>query len=651
MEIAKKKYPLCAVFRNNKDSKPSELKPLNEILMVINNSVNYHLIDPARKHYAQGNKEEYDKLKDKLPGFTVCGTFEPTRAVANLKDYSQFIILDIDKLELEQVKEVKTKVCAMPLTFACFISPSGAGLKIIVRVSSNADQHKTAFKQVKELYEKELDLVIDKSGSDVSRLCYYSCDKTIFMNEDARTFTPTHEQPTQKPVQHLSTSNTAKFSADTFEKCVQLTENLYQYTEGQRNNFVHLLANNCNRNGIDEYEATEKIKAQYNYDEVEVSTAIKSAYNNGKHETGKFAPRNHSNNFQMTVKQTTPDIQPSYSQKGVVGLDELIERHNQEPPVPFIWSGIKKNSFGFVFGPSKSCKTTFCENLAMSLAANLQSFFNQPITPDEYKVLFISLEEYWQNRTERNKKQIIPINDNLGQSNWVKNYKVINELVPRQVTTDNDWLEIERMIVNSKANVVFIDSLSRLYEGGIEDSGLAKKVAFKLRELTNKLKITLIVIHHTPKQIGKAITQDSLAGSRMLGQEADFMIGIGKNLEGKRYFKEVSFRYRQEQQENVTVFDIDQYQWLIAGAELPEAALLKEPDGRNDDTNPEQIFDFIHEKTTSTQGETYTRELMAEFVTTAIISKQTLYNCLDRLEKSNRISKTGKGIYKSITTP
>ncbi len=638
MEVAKNKYPLCAVFRSNKDSTPSEFKPLNEILMVINNCINHHIINPARKLYAEGNKEEYDKLKDKLSGFTVCGTFEPTRSIANLKTYSGFIILDIDKLELEQVPVLFERICAMPLTFSCFISPSGAGLKIIVKVSSDAEQHKIAFKQVKELYEKEFGIVIDKSGSDVSRLCYYSCDSKIVMNENARIFTPTHELPPQTTIQKNNPIHNPILSADVFERCVQLTENIQQFMEGNRNNFVHLLANNCNRNGIPEHEATAKIKAQYNYDDMEVTNTIKSAYTNGRNEFSKF-----------TSTHNSPIAAPSYSHKGVVGLDELIERHDKEPPVPFIWSGIKKNSFGFVFGPSKSGKTTFCENLAMCLAAQLQGFFNLPITPDEYKVLFISLEEYWQNRTERNKKQTIPLNENLGTKSWLKNYKVINELVPRQITSDADWLEIERMIINSNANVVFIDSLSRLYEGGIEDSGLAKKVALKLRELTNKLKITLIVIHHTPKQIGKPITQDSLAGSRMLGQEADFMIGIGKNLEGKRYFKEVSFRYRQEQQENVTVFDIDGYQWLVAGAELPEAALLKEADGRKDDTNPDQIFDFIQDKTDSLQGETYTRELMAEFVTTAIMSKQTLYNCLDRLEKGNRITKQGKGVYKSIS--
>jgi hypothetical protein len=638
VEKLKKQYPVVSVFRNVTDTTPFDQKPLDQVLMQIHNCVECSIIDPCRKLYRDGNIEAYTEKKKSLKCFTASGMFEAGRKAENLQQYSGFIILDIDKLPEEQIKPLKELICKMPLTFCCFISPSGAGLKILVQVSSKAEQHTQAFNQLKAIYEKELCVEIDKSGKDINRLCFYSSDREIYVNEDARIFTPQHEQPKQHTKPQHNTFNTALISADVFEKCVQLTENIYRFQEGQRNNFVHLLANNCNRNGIPEHEAESRIKAQYNYNEAEVSAAIKSAYNNGRNEFAKFAPRHN-----------TPIAPPSYSHKGVVGLADLIRRHNQEPPVPFIWSGIKKNSFGFVFGPSKSGKTTFCENLAMCLAAQLQSFFGQPITPDNYKVLFISLEEYWQARTERNKKQVIPLIENLGTDDWLANYDVINENVPRQIASDADWLEIERMIVNSKANVVFIDSLSRLYEGGIEDSGLAKKVALLLRELTNKLKITLIVIHHTPKQIGKPITQDSLAGSRMLGQEADFLIGIGKNLEGKRYFKEVSFRYRQEQQENVTVFDIDGYQWLIAGAELPEAALLKEPDGRKDDTNPEQVYEFIHDKTLSPQGETYTRELIAEFVTIAVMSKQTLYNCLDRLEKSDRISKKGKGVYKSVS--
>jgi len=274
-------------------------------------------------------------------------------------------------------------------------------------------------------------------------------------------------------------------------------------------------------------------------------------------------------------------------------------------------------------------------------------FFGQPIINDDYQILFISLEEYWQNRTERNKKQSQFLYDTIGSHDWMKKYKVITELVPRLICTDEDWDEIETMIRVHKANVVFIDSLSRLYEGGIEDSGLAKKVSLKLRELSNKLQITLIVIHHTPKQVGKPITQDSLAGSRILGQEADFLIGIGKSNDGKRYYKEVSFRYKQEKTETVTIFEIDSNQWLIHGTELPESALLKEKDGRADDKNPEQVFEFIQEKTLSPAGETYTSDLHTEFVISGIMSKQTLYNSLSRLEKTERIQKIGRGVYKA----
>ncbi len=130
-------------------------------------------------------------------------------------------------------------ICLMPLTFSCFVSPSGAGLKIIVRVSSNADQHKTAFKQLRELYERELNVVIDKSGSDVSRLCYYSCDKNIYLNEDARIFTLTYELPAQINIPQQNHFNPAHLGADVFEKSLQLTENIYQFSEGKRNKFFY----------------------------------------------------------------------------------------------------------------------------------------------------------------------------------------------------------------------------------------------------------------------------------------------------------------------------------------------------------------------------------------------------------------------------
>ena len=419
---------------------------------------------------------------------------------------------------------------------------------------------------------------------------------------------------------------------------MELSNNKMAYVEGNRNNYVNLLANNCNRNGLTELSASQFIKSHYNYNEAEVNQTIKSAYQSHSQEHGKFAPQ---------TKQQLPIN--DFSKSGAVSLRQLMQRAKNEPETPFIWSGIKENSFGFIFGPSKSGKTTICENLAMSMVAGITEFMGHSISPGNYKVLFISLEEYWKPRTDRNTKQIQHLVDCVGNDNWVDNYLAIDETVPRQIASDEEWQLLEKLIKNNKANFVIIDSLSRLYEGGIEDSGLAKKVALRLRELCNKLKITLIVIHHTPKQIGRPITIDSLAGSRMLAQEADFMIGVGRSPEGKRYVKDVAFRYKAEDSENVMTFDIDMNQFAIQGIQLPEVVLLKETDGREDDTNPDAVLEFIQEKSKSEKGECYISELKENFVTGKLMANATLFNSLTKLQKAEKITKQGKGIYKSTS--
>jgi len=51
-----------------------------------------------------------------------------------------------------------------------------------------------------------------------------------------------------------------KIGKTVFQKCKTLTTNKIHYSEGSRNAFVHLLANNCNRHGIPEIEALPFIK-------------------------------------------------------------------------------------------------------------------------------------------------------------------------------------------------------------------------------------------------------------------------------------------------------------------------------------------------------------------------------------------------------
>ncbi|QQR94792.1 MAG: hypothetical protein IPJ93_13595 [Bacteroidota bacterium] len=92
---------------------------------------------------------------------------------------------------------------------------------------------------------------------------------------------------------------------------------------------------------------------------------------------------------------------------------------------------------------------------------------------------------------------------------------------------------------------------------------------------------------------------------------------------------------------------MNNYQFAIEGVQLPETVLLKETDGREDSTNTDAIFEYIDEKSNSYQGGCYLKDLIEHFVTGKVMSKATLHNGLNKLQKDEKITKPAKGQYKS----
>jgi hypothetical protein len=122
------------------------------------------------------------------------------------------------------------------------------------------------------------------------------------------------------------------------------------------------------------------------------------------------------------------------------------------------------------------------------------------------------------------------------------------------------------------------------------------------------------------------------------------MIGISKSLEGTRYMKEVAFRYAPENDETVTTFQINSNTWIHPSFEVPEQSLLKESDGRNDSSNKDTVLDYI-ESTLDANSQILIKALMDYFVDTRIMSKPTLYACLQKLTTERKIKKISKGVY------
>lgn len=279
---------MVTIFKNFNEV--VEHKPIQQILEEIRSGTYKHAIVYLRKSKSENKLEAYEKAKKSLPAFTPSAKFVGGRKMEFLAEYSNLIILDIDKLNPADLKTASNLANQNEFTYASFISPSGNGLKILVKIDTPKTEHKESFLAVQDHYEKLLNLEIDKSGKDITRLCFYSFDANLYQNENAAVFTSlAKESVIADKVGNKATHDSVLTTHDSeaiYNHCVKFTEKKVQYANGSRNVFVHQLACNLNRKGVSLNEALGLILTDFGYDEKEVTQAVNSAYGNS-HEFGK----------------------------------------------------------------------------------------------------------------------------------------------------------------------------------------------------------------------------------------------------------------------------------------------------------------------------------------------------------------------------
>ena len=151
-------------------------------------------------------KKKYRTWKaENLPAVTFSGIFPPGQREAHcLCNHTGFIIIDIDGLTKSQLGYLFTELRNFPQVILAFISPSGKGIKVLVRVEpipKDHIEHKGAFEACVDLFRlkfEEFDIKIgkpkkdesqdvghiDTSGSDCSRLCFLAHDPQIIVREN-----------------------------------------------------------------------------------------------------------------------------------------------------------------------------------------------------------------------------------------------------------------------------------------------------------------------------------------------------------------------------------------------------------------------------------------------------------------------------------
>uniref|UniRef100_UPI00404A1FDF DUF3987 domain-containing protein n=1 Tax=Flavobacterium sp. TaxID=239 RepID=UPI00404A1FDF len=263
-------------------------KSLLDVLQEIKSDKYQSEINSIRYALHKGENKTADEIKSNLIGFTTSGTFGESRTKANIVTYSQILCLDFDYIPLTEISNLVTLIKGCRYTFASFISPSGEGLKVFIKVNSNAEQHTTVYNQIANFYKELSGYDFDAKCKDITRLCFVSCDTELYLNNDAVTFELKEEvKPVkaeyQKEVQHSLTTD------ELLDKCLKFTEQKEQYYNGNRNNFIFLFSCNANKFGIYEDDTLNYCLNNFDLEEREVKATVNSTYKNQSADFAKFA--------------------------------------------------------------------------------------------------------------------------------------------------------------------------------------------------------------------------------------------------------------------------------------------------------------------------------------------------------------------------
>ena len=291
------------------------------------------------------SKEDRDSLKKRLPSICWSGQFSQRDSKYYL-DHSGIICLDIDEVKENDLLKIKEDVINDSYTLACFISPSGKGLKVLVKIARDKEEHKNQFlaletyfnkilypytseklnvrhdgKKIDEEQGEYLRVHIDPSGKDIARVCYESFDPEVYHNPDSELWYETEEEiRIERDVEDVDT---------VIELLQKWMDKNNAYYKGNRNEYIFRFASAMCRYGVSKEKANYYLSDKYSdFDSKELKNTLKSAYKSNSFGTEKFSEQQKKTRIVSEVKGLDDEKEVTafwkQNDKGAVNIDTKL---------------------------------------------------------------------------------------------------------------------------------------------------------------------------------------------------------------------------------------------------------------------------------------------------------------------------------------
>ena len=140
------------IFKNIKETATPFYREVGVVLQRIKEGASKDLVKSIR---SEKDKPQRNELKKLLPAICFSGTFTK-RNDTSLTEHSGLICLDFDGYpKMKDMLEEKERLSKNRYIYSVFISPSGNGLKALVKVPQDADNHINYFNSLEKHFNSE----------------------------------------------------------------------------------------------------------------------------------------------------------------------------------------------------------------------------------------------------------------------------------------------------------------------------------------------------------------------------------------------------------------------------------------------------------------------------------------------------------------
>jgi len=263
------------IFKNIRETSTPFFREVDIVLERIKEGACKELVKRIRK---EKNKSDRNEIKKQLPAICFSGTFNK-RSDLSIVEHSGLICLDFDGYnKTKDLLSDKEKLTKNKFIYSVFVSPSGNGLKALVKIPQDVDNHVNYFNSLEKHFSSPY---FDKTCKNISRVCYESYDPLIYVNPNSSVW-DVIEDVEYKEVIANRDMPTIPISDENkiVEILIKWWEKKYPMVEGQRNQNIFVLAMAFNDYGVNKSLASYVLNgfATNDFSLREIETTLNSAY-------------------------------------------------------------------------------------------------------------------------------------------------------------------------------------------------------------------------------------------------------------------------------------------------------------------------------------------------------------------------------------